>query len=199
MDAVDHGDEPLGGSSGCCLLRLEAVRSLGGLELAYFAYLEDVDLGARLARAGYGARLVRDAVSWHQGSASAGPTSPLKTSSSRETANPVPARGAEHPRRAPRAAARRAGSRPRLLHVLLCHRALARPTRRRPPPALHGVCHRARTTHDDRSTRPRLTRRATLLDARRKRTVADAAVAHGDSLPQRVPTNGWAVSDRRSD
>jgi GT2 family glycosyltransferase len=47
--------------------------------LAYFAYLEDVDLAARLARAGYGARLVPDAVSWHQGSASAGPTSPLKT------------------------------------------------------------------------------------------------------------------------
>ena len=42
-------DPPLGGSSGCCLLRAEYVRRLGGLEPAFFAYLEDVDLALRLA------------------------------------------------------------------------------------------------------------------------------------------------------
>jgi len=71
--------EPLGGSSGCCLLRLEAVRRLGGVEPVYFAYLEDVDLAVRLARAGFRAELVNDAVAWHEGSAAAGSTSPLKT------------------------------------------------------------------------------------------------------------------------
>lgn len=70
---------PLGGSSGCCLLRADAVRAVGGLELVYFAYLEDVDLAVRLARAGYQARLVEDAVAFHHGSAAAGAISPLKT------------------------------------------------------------------------------------------------------------------------
>lgn len=70
--------EPLGGSSGCCLLRLSALRAVGGLEVAYFAYLEDVDLALRLARAGYRAVLVRDAVVWHEGSASTGSDSAFK-------------------------------------------------------------------------------------------------------------------------
>ena len=70
--------DPLGGSSGCCLLRLSALRAVGGLEVAYFAYLEDVDLALRLARAGYRAVLVRDAVVWHEGSASAGTDSAFK-------------------------------------------------------------------------------------------------------------------------
>jgi GT2 family glycosyltransferase len=70
---------PLGGSSGCCMVRRDAIRVLGGFELVYFAYLEDVDLAVRLARAGYRAELVADAVAWHRGSATAGPTSPLKT------------------------------------------------------------------------------------------------------------------------
>ena len=78
-EAVVANGEPLGGSSGCCLLRLEAVRCVGGLELAYFAYLEDVDLAIRLARAGYTSRFVEQAVAWHHGSAAAGSTSPLKT------------------------------------------------------------------------------------------------------------------------
>lgn len=68
----------LGGSSGCCLLRAEAVRRVGGPEPAFFAYLEDVDLALRLRRAGYSARFVPDAIAWHEGSMSTGRRSPLK-------------------------------------------------------------------------------------------------------------------------
>jgi GT2 family glycosyltransferase len=71
--------EVLGGSSGCCLLRSSAVRELGGPEPIFFAYLEDVDLALRLQRAGYRALFVADAVAWHEGSASAGEGSSLKT------------------------------------------------------------------------------------------------------------------------
>jgi hypothetical protein len=69
---------PLGGSSGCCLLRAEYVRKLGGPEPAFFAYLEDVDLALRLRCAGYGTAFVPDAIALHEGSASAGAQSPLK-------------------------------------------------------------------------------------------------------------------------
>lgn len=68
----------LGGSSGCCLLRAEHVRRLGGPEPAFFAYLEDVDLAVRLARAGYEAMFVPAAVAFHEGSAATGARSPLK-------------------------------------------------------------------------------------------------------------------------
>jgi GT2 family glycosyltransferase len=68
----------LGGSSGCCLLRAEHVRRLGGPEPGYFAYLEDVDLALRLDCAGYESMFVADAVARHEGSASAGSRSPLK-------------------------------------------------------------------------------------------------------------------------
>ena len=69
---------PLGGSSGCCLLRSSAVDELGGPEPGFFAYLEDVDLALRLARAGNRAVFVPDAIALHQGSASTGTQSPLK-------------------------------------------------------------------------------------------------------------------------
>jgi GT2 family glycosyltransferase len=69
---------PLGGSSGCCLLRVEHVRTLGGPEPAFFAYLEDVDMALRLDGLGLEAAFVADAVALHEGSASAGAQSPLK-------------------------------------------------------------------------------------------------------------------------
>jgi GT2 family glycosyltransferase len=69
----------LGGSSGCCLFRSEHARMLGGPEPVFFAYLEDVDLALRLRRAGYEALFVPDAVAFHEGSASTGARSPLKT------------------------------------------------------------------------------------------------------------------------
>ena len=68
----------LGGSSGCCLLRAEHVRRLGGPEPGFFAYLEDVDLALRLDCAGYESVFVADAVALHEGSAAAGSRSPLK-------------------------------------------------------------------------------------------------------------------------
>jgi GT2 family glycosyltransferase len=68
----------LGGSSGCCLLRSDHVRALGGPEPVFFAYLEDVDLALRLRCAGYGAVFVPDAIAFHEGSASTGARSPLK-------------------------------------------------------------------------------------------------------------------------
>jgi hypothetical protein len=52
----------LGGSSGCCLLRADHVRALGGPEPMFFAYLEDVDLALRLRYAGYQTVFVQDAV-----------------------------------------------------------------------------------------------------------------------------------------
>jgi GT2 family glycosyltransferase len=69
----------LGGSSGCCLIRREALVALGGIEPCFFAYLEDVDLAVRLRRSGYDATLVPSAIAWHQGSASTVEGSPLKT------------------------------------------------------------------------------------------------------------------------
>lgn len=69
----------LGGSSGCCLLRRDAVEAVGGPEPVFFAYLEDVDLGLRLQQAGYHALFVPDAIAWHEGSASTGEGSPVKS------------------------------------------------------------------------------------------------------------------------
>ena len=67
-----------GGSGGACLLRAAALRRVGGVEPAYFAYLEDVDLAWRLQRAGYTALFVPEAVAYHEGSASVGGASALK-------------------------------------------------------------------------------------------------------------------------
>jgi N-acetylglucosaminyl-diphospho-decaprenol L-rhamnosyltransferase len=72
-------DEPFGGSSGCCLLRTEALRAVGGVEVAFFAYLEDVDLAWQLRRAGFRAVFVPEAVALHEGSASTREGSTLKT------------------------------------------------------------------------------------------------------------------------
>lgn len=75
---ASSGASILGGSSGCCLLRVEHVRRLGGPEPAFFAYLEDVDLALRLRCAGYDAVFVPEAIGFHVGSASTGARSPLK-------------------------------------------------------------------------------------------------------------------------
>lgn len=68
----------LGGSSGCCLLRADHVRALGGPEPAFFAYLEDVDLALRLHCSGLESLYVPDAVALHEGWATTGARSPLK-------------------------------------------------------------------------------------------------------------------------
>lgn len=200
-DAPDLTDQPLGGSSGCCLLRLESIRRMGGLELAYFAYLEDVDLAVRLARAGHESRLVPGAVAWHQGSASTGPISPLKTF--------LVARNRRILFRleAPASVRARLARLPvELGHALVSstYSSRAAPWRGR----LDAVRLRryttfvraARMAHDDRSARPHFTHRATLRSTlRRKRTITDATLHDADPVHEVVPTYGRDETDRRSD
>jgi GT2 family glycosyltransferase len=71
--------QPFGGSSGCCLLRTEALRVVGGVEVAFFAYLEDVDLSWQFRKAGFRTQFVPGAVALHEGSASTREGSSLKT------------------------------------------------------------------------------------------------------------------------
>jgi GT2 family glycosyltransferase len=80
MRATNLGDprEVFGGSSGACLLRVDAVHQVGGIEPVFFAYLEDVDLAWQLRRAGFRALLLPAAIAFHEGSASLGADSPLK-------------------------------------------------------------------------------------------------------------------------
>jgi N-acetylglucosaminyl-diphospho-decaprenol L-rhamnosyltransferase len=70
--------EVFGGSSGTCLLRVDAVHRVCGIEPAFFAYIEDVDLAWQLRRAGYRAVFVPAAIALHEGSASLGADSPIK-------------------------------------------------------------------------------------------------------------------------
>src|SRR5581483_11425482 len=60
-------------------IRRDALAAVGGLEPLYFAYLEDVDVGWRLRKKGYRAIVVPRAVALHEGSASTGEGSWLKT------------------------------------------------------------------------------------------------------------------------
>jgi len=78
-DLPPRQGEVFGASSSASILRVEALRRVGGLEPAYFAYFEDVDVAWRLRRAGYRALLVEGAVAVHEGSASTGEGSWLKT------------------------------------------------------------------------------------------------------------------------
>jgi O-antigen biosynthesis protein len=77
-DAVEMPVEVFGASSSASILRVDALRRVGGLEPAYFAYLEDVDVAWRLRKAGYRALMLRDAFALHEGSASTGEGSWLK-------------------------------------------------------------------------------------------------------------------------
>lgn len=59
---------PTGWLSGACLLlRLAAFRAVGGFDPTYFMYCEDVDLGRRLADAGWASVYVPSAVVTHTG------------------------------------------------------------------------------------------------------------------------------------
>lgn len=77
-DSVESADEVFGASSSASILRVAAVERVGGLEPAYFAYLEDVDIAWRLRKAGYRALLLHEALALHEGSASTGEGSWLK-------------------------------------------------------------------------------------------------------------------------
>ncbi|MBD8538746.1 glycosyltransferase family 2 protein [Frigoribacterium sp. CFBP 8751] len=54
-------------SGACLLVRREAYEDVGGFDHSYFMYFEDVDLGARLGRAGWSNVYVPDAVVTHTG------------------------------------------------------------------------------------------------------------------------------------
>ncbi len=67
LDGADMETERTAGwlSGSCLLLRREAFDALGGFDERYFMYLEDVDLGDRLGRAGWQNVYVPDAVIHH--------------------------------------------------------------------------------------------------------------------------------------
>jgi GT2 family glycosyltransferase len=71
--------EVFGPSTSCCLIRRSALTDVGGLEPLYFAYLEDVDVGWRLRKKGHRTLVVPNALALHEGSASIGEGSWLKT------------------------------------------------------------------------------------------------------------------------
>jgi glycosyltransferase involved in cell wall biosynthesis/GT2 family glycosyltransferase len=77
-DSVEPPSEVFGASSSASILRVDALERIGGLEPAYFAYLEDVDVAWRLRKSGYRALLLSDALALHEGSASTGEGSWLK-------------------------------------------------------------------------------------------------------------------------
>jgi len=73
-----EGPPPLGPSGGAALFDAAAFRRVGGFDEAFFAYLEDVDLAIRMRLAGARCALARDAVAWHEHSATLGARSDAK-------------------------------------------------------------------------------------------------------------------------
>jgi hypothetical protein len=70
-------DRPMPILSGCgaaVLYRRQAFVSSGGLDLDFFAYLDDLDLALRVQLLGYGGLYLPDAVAYHVGSATLGST-----------------------------------------------------------------------------------------------------------------------------
>ena len=70
-------DRPMPVISGCgaaVLYRREVFVAAGGLDVEFFAYLDDLDLGLRAQLLGYGGLYLPDAVAYHIGSATLGDT-----------------------------------------------------------------------------------------------------------------------------
>ena len=79
---VPRGDESttvdvFGFNGGACLLRADAVRSVGGFDPELFLYYEDTDLSWRLRGAGWTIRYESSAVAWHRHASSSGVDSPV--------------------------------------------------------------------------------------------------------------------------
>jgi GT2 family glycosyltransferase len=83
---IGHGEpydparrvEPLAPCAGAGLYETQLLRELGGFDERMWAYLEDVDLGLRMALAGARCAAAPDAVAWHDHSASFGSGSAFK-------------------------------------------------------------------------------------------------------------------------
>ena len=59
--------------AGCALVaRADVLREIGLFDASYFAYMEDVELGARARRAGYGVRVMGEYAAWHAPSSATG-------------------------------------------------------------------------------------------------------------------------------
>lgn len=79
LAALDRADGPVAGASfGAVLLRASALRRVGLLDPAFFAYCEDADWSLRAARAGVPLRFVREARAVHGYARTAGAGSPLQ-------------------------------------------------------------------------------------------------------------------------
>ncbi|WP_299952276.1 glycosyltransferase family 2 protein [uncultured Modestobacter sp.] len=74
--SFDEEAEVFGFSGGAALLRVAAVRSVGGFPAPFFLYYEDTDTSWRLRRAGWQVRYEPTAVVHHQHSASSDQSSP---------------------------------------------------------------------------------------------------------------------------
>jgi GT2 family glycosyltransferase len=79
LATLTRGDGPMPAASfGAVLLRASALRRVGLLDPAFFAYCEDADWSLRAAAAGVGAWWVKDAVGAHGYARTAGAGSPLQ-------------------------------------------------------------------------------------------------------------------------
>jgi GT2 family glycosyltransferase len=74
-DAYGEPDEVFGFSGGAALLRVDALREVGGFPQQFFLYYEDTDASWRLRRAGWSIRYEPSAVVHHRHSATADQTS----------------------------------------------------------------------------------------------------------------------------
>jgi GT2 family glycosyltransferase len=78
IDVLAKARDPLGPTGGAAAFDRATFESVGGFDERYFAYLEDVDLVARLLRRGARCRLARDARAVHRHSATLGSGSARK-------------------------------------------------------------------------------------------------------------------------
>jgi GT2 family glycosyltransferase len=72
LGQFDQAMPMISGCGAAVLYRREAFVSCGGLDLEFFAYLDDLDLGLRAQLVGYGGLYLPEAVAYHIGSATFG-------------------------------------------------------------------------------------------------------------------------------